>query len=718
MAVIKTTQIDAFSGERTVEMIKNLLRYDIPFLLLGKSSIGKSYSVIELAKEFRVPHSFLFIGSETPSNIEGLPRLVGKKAEAGDILEFFKPNWFPNAMLIQRYVTNGKKVFEDKIIPNYNGKKVGIESGKDFIGLNNLFEVITKLKWDNSTTKKESFELIDKTKATSKSIGDKLTSKPVEFIREIETEKQIIDPNKYVKDEVRDLCLYLSTILGYGNFWLILDELDKVDEREKDKYAPLLHIVRERHIKDYSFQTLNEGKGAQVPMKVKSGSDYRTVKNLIDNSIKNDLPLLDGRVIGIANATSEIEDALFRRFLHIVVEDVMMINKPEPKLSSMRACFDAINKRAEEEFGGSGLMGGLEMKFIPEINLQWQYGFFPKILNREDTLGNSFVLDLMKLFSRLSKDASNDPSRYKTQVLNVSKESALYKIIRNNFAVVGEDGQEMSPRESSALREAIMDCVTSMLGVAYNVEEDIAPEIATAGVMEETTSDLVREDVINTINTYLLSNNNDMKEVALMIGALMGTEFPKETIPSAHLVHNWADRVLSFIKVTMYDENKIFSQMEINKFLAPVLLKTLYKYTLSANIDENAKKMIIQKVSLTFGKLFIENDVKKEALDFDAEMVQKQSYDMISQVVPKLEESYMGTDIWFLLDKLSMSKNILTQENKKLYENLKENWGEQIVALAQQKIEALDKRNKIAPSKTLSNKLDRAIGIKVMFKKK
>ena len=107
------------------------------------------------------------------------------------------------------------------------------------------------------------------------------------------TEAQVIDPNKFVKDEIRDLCLYLTTILGYGNYWLILDELDKVDEREKDKYAPLLHITRERHIKDYSFRTLNNGKGAGVPEKVISGSKYTVVKGLIDEAIKEELPLLE-----------------------------------------------------------------------------------------------------------------------------------------------------------------------------------------------------------------------------------------------------------------------------------------------------------------------------------------------------------------------------------------------------------------------------------------
>ncbi len=82
----------------------------------------------------------------------------------------------------------------------------------------------------------------------------------------------------FVRDDVRDLCLYLSTLLGYGNYWLILDELDKVSEEETDKYAPLLHIVRERIIKDFSMRTLNGGKGSGVPNKVQIGSDYSLVK--------------------------------------------------------------------------------------------------------------------------------------------------------------------------------------------------------------------------------------------------------------------------------------------------------------------------------------------------------------------------------------------------------------------------------------------------------
>ena len=723
MAEVKTITAEPFSGENTIKMVKNLLRYDIPFLLLGKSSIGKSYSITELAKEFRVPHSFLFIGSEKPSNIEGLPRLVGQKADTGDILEFFKPNWFPNAPLIQKYVSNGKKLFDNKIIGAYTGKKEALKSGKDFYALNNLLEVLSKLKWESSVTTSQNFELINTALSTSTSLGKKLTSKPVKFERDIESEKQITDPNELVKDEIRDINLYLSTILGYGNFWLILDELDKVDEREKDKYAPLLHIVREKHIKDYSFQTLNDGKGAMVPSKVKSGSDYRVIKTMIDEAIKDGLPVLDGRVIGIANATSEIEDALFRRFLHIVVEDVMMINKPEPRLADMRRCFDAINTKSDEKFGGTGLLGGLEMKYIPEINLQWQYGFFPKLLNTADGQGNFFYLNLMEKFAKLSKEASKNPQKYQNQILNATKTSALYKIVRNNFAVVNQSGQEMSPSDSKSLRESIMDCINLQIGVNTSVEQDIAPEIATAGVVEEATTDLLREDIMKTINTYLESNSEE--ETALLVAAQLETEFPPQDLPTPISVSNWVDRVLSFLRVTMYNESRVFEQMELNKYLTPVLLKTLYKKVLSAKMDENAKKFAIQKVSLLFGKVFITDEIKPEALTFHPQTVSEQADKMLTEVLPKLEESYMATDIWFLIDQMCKTQQSLTmfqEQYGEVYSSLKNSWGKQITNLADKYIGAYDLAIKKTPQtkpqriKNLTIKLSRAIKIKSIFK--
>jgi len=143
------------------------------------------------------------------------------------------------------------------------------------------------------------------------------------------------------------------------------------------------------------------------------------------------------------------------------------------------------------------------MKYIPEINLQWQYGFFPKLLNTMDSLGNFFYLNLMEKFATIGKDAPKNPSKYEALLLNKTKTSALYKIVRNNFAVVSDNGQEMSPKDSQTLREEIMQCVNVQIGINLGVEKDIAPETATAGVTEEDKTDLLRESTLETINTYL-----------------------------------------------------------------------------------------------------------------------------------------------------------------------------------------------------------------------
>ena len=150
-------------------------------------------------------------------------------------------------------------------------------------------------------------------------------------------------------------------------------------------------------------------------------------------------------------------------------------------------------------------------------------------------------------------------------------------------------------------------------------------------------------------------------------------------------------------------------------------LITIYKKVLGAKIDENAKKMIIQKISLLFGKLFITNDVKIEALSYDSEMVQEQANNMVEEVVPKLELSYMGTDIWTFLDLICRTQALREQFKQKysdLYESLKSNWGEQIVREAVSKINALESRIKKLPpnkQKTPQRKIDTALQIKIMF---
>ena len=96
--------VKRYSGDDTVSIIKQFIRYDIPCLLVGKSSIGKSYSLIELTKMWNMPNSLLHIGSEKPENIEGMPIIVGTKVEESDTLTYLKPYWFPNEENITKHV--------------------------------------------------------------------------------------------------------------------------------------------------------------------------------------------------------------------------------------------------------------------------------------------------------------------------------------------------------------------------------------------------------------------------------------------------------------------------------------------------------------------------------------------------------------------------------------------------------------------------------------
>ena len=97
-----------YPGRNTLKTILQLVRYDIPVLIVGKSSIGKSYTIIELTKKWKITNSLLYIGSEKVENIEGLAKLISSDYESGeagsDILKFLKPYWFPNTKTITEQV--------------------------------------------------------------------------------------------------------------------------------------------------------------------------------------------------------------------------------------------------------------------------------------------------------------------------------------------------------------------------------------------------------------------------------------------------------------------------------------------------------------------------------------------------------------------------------------------------------------------------------------
>lgn len=517
-------QEEVFSGPRTIELVKQLIRYDIPFLLLGKSSIGKSYSIIEMTERWRMPKSLLYIGSEKPSNIEGLPRLTGQRA-GSDTLEFYKPNWFPSTFKIESYVTNGKRVFDEYIDKYYSGTKEQKEqckTGSKFDPLNEIFEALFVWKWSSNISTKEDMKL--------SKVGDGLeeaflNTKGMPVERELisdaelfKMEEEALKKGKevVVRDDVRDLCLYLSTLLGYGNFWLILDELDKVDESEQDKYAPLLHIVRERIIKDFSMRTLNEGKGAGVPRKVQTGSNYATIKQQLDEAISLRMPLLDTRIIGIANATEDIEDALFRRFCHIIVEEVMMVSNPPQELAQMRMCLNEVAK----DTNPSALMDDLDFKLLNEVNLQWQFGFLPAMLNKQDSANNYFIQDFMTFygkegekggFAAFDQGVKQGSGSVRNRLFDATAYTALFKVIRNNFGV----DDDMDSSQSLALQKGVLGCLAQAImsdGSTFSgmtQGQDVAQineEASRNAFMQEIQQAIDDTDNLDEAGTLLLAN--------------------------------------------------------------------------------------------------------------------------------------------------------------------------------------------------------------------
>ena len=429
-----------YPGRNTLKTILQLVRYDIPVLIVGKSSIGKSYTIIELTKKWKITNSLLYIGSEKVENIEGLAKLISSDYESGeagsDILKFLKPYWFPNTKTITEQVARGRKIFENYAQNYYD--KVSFQYSYDILHQillslmdvnyeENSTEVIVKLtdKGDNNLSKVTKPET--------------LNSKPFTFKRTLDTVIQVetanegtLPPTEAGVDELKEMCMYLCTILGYGNYWLILDELDKVDEYSQDKYAPLLHIVRERTLKNWTMKEINDKEGLNLPQSIVK-EDYLSVIELVNGSIDRGLPVLDTRIIGISNATIDIEEALFRRFCQIVMEDVMSLaDSKVPEVNSIKNCIK--ENVGESQMDLTELLPKIGV--LDEVNLQWQYSFLPKMFNQTDKFGNFFYEDFQKYYNKiLSENFGNVENTWNSISGdgNLFSDVALGKIWKDNF---------------------------------------------------------------------------------------------------------------------------------------------------------------------------------------------------------------------------------------------------------------------------------------------
>lgn len=393
---------NALPGADTILLIKNLIRYDIPILMVGSSSIGKSFTVIALSKEYRIPNQVLYVGSEKADNIEGLPKLTGLSAD-DDKLKYLKPYWFPKSERITLCVKRGKEIF-DTIVAKIYGNNFAFT----YTNIEELFEKVAQTKYAGPAATTAEI-LINKRRHTF--------------------ERKIVGATALeYDDDLRDLSLFLSTLLGFGNYWLILDELDKVQEIDADKYAPMLHIVRERTLKGYQMREFNDGEGANVGINVK-GDDYKIVYNKISEYISADLSLLDTRIIAVANQSEnidEISEALFRRFVQVLVDSVLVLKPVEEDVAFMANCIKENYKAV--------IPKNVPIALLPEINLQWEYGFLPAIANKGDS-GNWIRDNFIKVIKKsgiATEGLSADTLR--ETVYRASDGSALRKILEDNFS--------------------------------------------------------------------------------------------------------------------------------------------------------------------------------------------------------------------------------------------------------------------------------------------
>lgn len=610
MATFKTF----FEGKKLLKLILQLVRYDIPPLIVGKSSIGKSYTIIELATKWRLPHSMLYIGSEKPENIEGLAKLIGGDNKA-DILKFLKPYWFPNEETITSQVSNGRKILE-KYAKVYDAQP------KFAYTYNILHQILVGLMdtqfEDNQTKWKGS--LVDTGQSEiSTSVGKTvLNKKPFTFERSLETSLQVktahedtLTAKQAGRDDMRDMCMYLCTVLGYGNYWLVLDELDKVSEFEQEKYAPLLHIVRERTLKDWTLRQINDKKGLNIPFTVRNNS-YKSIVESLNYQIDKKLPLLDCRVIGIANATKGIEEALFRRFCQVIMDDVMQLYMPDAStVAKIIKCIDE-GRGDDIQDLKEDLM--TKLSFLDDINLQWQYSFLPKLLNHTDESNNFIYQNFNTYYNKVKREQNNNPIDIDNAIVGPEiLNTAFGKIMYDNF---------LADKAKDSQLQSIFNCMVRR----ELMPSEISQNEETSGIAQATGSD-------NPVHQLRLILEKSFQEDAGLFWDKIELDISQkfaETKDSGGFnigkLDNWLRNTLDYISASIQNEKDEEDQLPgIGDKMLPfiyTLIITLLSREKEVDMDLFNAQML--KVSEYFDEKFNELDPSK--LKFDTNAVETAMY--------------------------------------------------------------------------------------------
>jgi len=620
-------------GTNTLKTILQLVRYDIPVLVVGKSSIGKSYTIIEVTQKWRLPSSILYIGSEKPENIEGLAKLIsedyetkkdskGKVTTKGeDILKFLKPYWFPNSNTISTQVANGQSLF-DRYLKVYD--KAGTTFTYSYKLLHQILICLMDVDYPPNTNVVVA-NLEDKgDNNLSDVVGapEILNSKGFEFKRSPETEIQSTTAYEYTldsinagRDDIRDMCMYLCTLLGYGNYWLVLDELDKVGEYEQDKYAPLLHIVRERTLKSWTMKEINDKKGMPIPMGVDYG-DYRGMADLIRTQIDNGLPLMDCRIIGIANATKDIEEALFRRFCQIIMKSTMALYPPSVEVSNVMKCVD---DNLPNRMDITTLLR--KIAFLKEVNLQWQYSFLPKMLNDTDVDGNFLYQNFNTYFAE--KLRQNNGNFDSTEIA-IREDSGIYtntawgKIWLDNFMGGASSDDE-------GVQSLYQDLASLFLCLAkeYYIASGTDGQTVMAGATKVGGGDLspfmrLRKEITEKYNLLKDLYFDELKNT-------LGEQYDK-TIGNPSALSNWTNNALGYISASNTNEAGEYEQIAGvgEKMLPFIYQEIMINYRGDRNLDTdlfNSQLKLISDFFQNFLNKGKEGDI--HSLKVDKEQTEK-----------------------------------------------------------------------------------------------
>ena len=458
------------SSQDYLELISELIRLDVPILEIGSSSIGKSFSIREMLEASGIKGEFLFVGTEKAEFIEGIPNLKATEKrteklktqsgatkaeiteEVGEKFTYLKPYWFPNKVEIANRLGSGRNQLDKiaSLVSDANGTRMAEmwsyvqgKGGSAFKG-QNAFGVLETLK----------VMLLDYKKSEAEIKREKMAEK--------ESGKKSDYSSQYI---YADALQYISMVQGYGNFWLILDEIDKVSEPDKDKYAPLLHIVRERELKGWKLSGIRSYPEYDPKFVADISLRVEKLNKALDLVAQGtDIDLTDTRIIAIANDLRTLEKAspaLYRRFVKMIIEKTLYIEKkkdgmaatteeqerkkielemkdPAKAYNSTRFDFNncIVSKPIQKEvtLGGkevSSLTVGEDMaridqrlvgKPLDELNLQWTLGFFPEILFPGQAIDP--ITDPLSIPNKIIENFNNENEVYKMW---------YYKILRDNF---------------------------------------------------------------------------------------------------------------------------------------------------------------------------------------------------------------------------------------------------------------------------------------------